>query len=135
MSVLRQAISANLLHHPGQFVVHLSQHQMALRNVTTAGPLIMSVGIIHVLHPVGIHNNAEKTGIQHPRNPILFSTGPRQVSLLAVADHDTNKANLLTPVDWDPILDNGCRKSAGRLENVISLSMALDIPIHLSALY
>jgi hypothetical protein len=64
----------------------------------------------------------------------IFLTGPRQVSLLAVADHDTNKATLLTPVDWNPILENGCPKSAGGLENVISLSMALGIPVHLSAL-
>jgi hypothetical protein len=63
-----------------------------------------------------------------------FSPGPRQVSLLAVADHDKNKATLLTPVDWDPILDNGCPKSAGGPENVIYLSMALGIPFHLSAL-
>jgi hypothetical protein len=61
----------------------------------------------------------------------IFSPGPRQVSLLAVADHDTNKATLLTPVDWNPILDNGCPKSDGGLENAISLSMALGIPVHL----
>jgi hypothetical protein len=51
-----------------------------------------------------------------------------------VADPDATKATLLTPVDWNPILDNGCPKSAGGLENVISLSMALGIPVHLSAL-
>jgi hypothetical protein len=109
---------------------------MAIRHVTTAGPLIMSVGIsnVNVLHPAGLRNNAAKSGGQHPRNPIHFSPGPRQVSILAVADHETNKATLLTPVDWNPILDNGCPKSAGGLENVISLSMALGIPVHLSAL-
>lgn len=51
-----------------------------------------------------------------------------------MADPDTSKATLLTPVDWNPILDNGCPKSAGGLENVISLSMALGIPVHLTAL-
>jgi hypothetical protein len=64
----------------------------------------------------------------------MFSPGPRQVILLAVADPDTNKATLLTPVDWNHILDNGCPKSAGGLENVISLSMALGFPVHLLAL-
>jgi hypothetical protein len=37
-------------------------------------------------------------------------------------------------MDWNPILDNGCPKSAGGLDNVISLSMALGIPVQLSAL-
>jgi hypothetical protein len=37
-------------------------------------------------------------------------------------------------MDWNPILDNGCPKSAGGLDNVILLSMALGIPIKLSAL-
>jgi hypothetical protein len=37
-------------------------------------------------------------------------------------------------MDWNLILDNGCPKSAGGLYNVISLSMALDIPVQLSAL-
>jgi hypothetical protein len=112
-----QAISAKLLHHPGQSGVHISRHQMTLRHVTTAGPTTLK------------NQGVSIRGIQS-----IFSPGPWQVSLLAVADHDTNKATLLTPVDWNPILDNGCPKSSGGLENVISLSMALGIPVHLSAL-
>jgi hypothetical protein len=47
--------------------------------------------------------------------------------LLAVADSADDKVHLLTPTDLNPILDNGCPKSAGGLENVINLSLALGI--------
>jgi hypothetical protein len=63
-----------------------------------------------------------------------FFTRSTAISLLAVTDHDTRKAYLLTPVYWNLIIDNGCLKSAGCLENVISLSITLGIPFHLSAL-
>jgi hypothetical protein len=37
-----------------------------------------------------------------------FSTGPPQVSILAVADSAEGNSDLATASDINPILDNGC---------------------------
>jgi hypothetical protein len=56
------------------------------------------------------------------------------VSLLGVADTLPDDAQRLTPSDPNPILDGGCPKSAGGLESVVSLSLALETPVELSPL-
>ena len=51
-----------------------------------------------------------------------------------MADSAEDNSDLVTPSYINPILDNGCPKSAGGLENIITLSLALGIPVNLSPL-
>jgi hypothetical protein len=64
----------------------------------------------------------------------IFSTRPPQVSFLAVADSAEDNSDLVTASDINPILDNGYPKSAGGLENILPLSLALLIPVKLAPL-
>jgi hypothetical protein len=51
-----------------------------------------------------------------------------------VADSAEDNSDLVTASDINPILDNGCLKSAGGLENIVTLSLALGIPVKLAPL-
>jgi hypothetical protein len=51
-----------------------------------------------------------------------------------VADTLPDVAQRLNPSDPNPILDGGCPKSAGGIESVISLCLALETPVELSPL-
>jgi hypothetical protein len=53
---------------------------------------------------------------------------------LVVADNFPDDAQRLTPSDPNPILDGGCPKSAGGLESVVSLCLALETPVELPPL-
>ena len=51
-----------------------------------------------------------------------------------MADSAEDNSDLVNTSDINPILDNGCPKSAGGLENIITLSLALGIPVKLAPL-
>jgi hypothetical protein len=51
-----------------------------------------------------------------------------------VADSAEDNSDLITGSDINPILDNGSPYSAGGLENIITLSLALGIPVKLAPL-
>jgi hypothetical protein len=51
-----------------------------------------------------------------------------------VADLAAGDSSLITRHELAPVLDNGCPRSAGGLENVTALALALNIPLILDNL-